>query len=156
MSVVIKDLQNTGGAVSRLDGIAREWLGVIDSKLREAERTFGRNVVCVELATSFDIPGLDISDQQRYIYTEIIRSLTKREFECSLLLGELATELYICFEVGFSDEELAAMNSVIRNSVLRSDTEVDLFARKGMAEVKKFRKEHSPEDGKSKKSESKN
>jgi len=118
MSIAVQDLQTSIVNTSALEAQVREHLNMIDNRLREAERTFGRNVLVVKLPATFGIPGLDKMEQQRFVYSEIIDSLRKRGFEVRIWLGRDAAALYVAYVVTFKPEQVDAMSAIIREAVI--------------------------------------
>lgn len=131
MSLKVGQLQQSTGIGARMESILRETLNLVDTRIREADRYFGRNVVSIEIDTSFAIPGLAKKDQQRYVYSRIISSLKERGFEVRITLEDGKTVLYVAFTIDFSEEELKAMNQLIRSTRLDTAAEVDEFCRRG-------------------------
>lgn len=119
MAMTVSDLQSALAGTAALEHQLREWLQLIDNKIRDADRVFGRNVITVDLPVSFGIPGLDKKEQQRYIYCNILLSLRKRGFEVRILLNDDTTRLYIAFTISFTPEQLETMSAVIRDSLIR-------------------------------------
>lgn len=138
MSLTVEQLQASAASAASLDAAVRDHLSMIDTKLREGDRMFGRNIVEISLNINFNIPGLELADQQRYIYSNIINSLRSRNFEVSIILEEDATTLFIAFDVGFDQASLDAMNKTIRQIKIHPE-EVKLFMEEGLEKVKEAR-----------------
>lgn len=120
-------LRKTGATGPILQAIIRETLSMIDTKLTNAERGWGRNVVPVELNTSFPIPGLDKSNQQRLIYSSIVSNLKSRGFDVGLALEADRTTVYVAWETDLDPKQLAIMNSVILASKLNGPEQIEAF-----------------------------
>ena len=131
MSLKVSQLQQSSGIGARMEAVIRETLNMIDTRVREADRAFGRNVVDIELETAFAIPGLAKQDQQRYVYSKVISSLGERGFEARITLGETKTMLLVAYTIDFSKKELDAMNKVIKNARLNTPEEVTQFCQGG-------------------------
>lgn len=114
MSVTAKRLSKSGARGKELDAIVREQLQILDDKLIHHSRSWGKNVVSHDLPVNLAMPGLDKRDAQRIVYSAIIRSLVKREFEVRLLLEESCTTIYIAWVTDLDTEEIQAMNQQIR------------------------------------------
>jgi hypothetical protein len=121
MSVTASQLSRTGAKGKVLDKIVRDLLLIIDNKLLESEKTWGRNVVSVELPIDFGLGRLDKKTAQRIIYSSIIRNLKDRGFEVRIFLTPEKTMLYVVWDVDVSDEEIKAMNAVIRSNIIRGE-----------------------------------
>jgi len=120
MSVSAKQLSKSGARGKQLDTLIRDQLQIIDDRLLQADRTWGRNVVAVDLPTAIPLAGLDKKDAQRIIYSTIIRSLERRGFETRLLLEPEHTKIFISWMTDLDSTEIEAMNIVIREK--RIDT----------------------------------
>lgn len=130
MSVTAKQLSKSGARGKDLETIVHEQLSIIDSKLRGAERTWGRNVVACELPMLPALPGLDKKDAQRIVYSMILRSLDEREFDTKILLENERTVVYIAWMTDLDAKEVEAMNALIRNKRIQR-TEVNDFIQHG-------------------------
>lgn len=127
MALRAQDLRTSAVNTSALEDRAREHINMVDARIREADRTFGRNVVRVKLPASFGVPGLEKTEQQRFIYSEIINSLRKRGFEVRIWLGKESAELLIAYVVAFNAEQLAAMTAIVRDAVIRPEEIADFI-----------------------------
>lgn len=121
MSLTAGQLATSVGSTARMEAVTREILSMIDVKLRESDRKFGRNVICVDLEIDFNIPGLSKQDQQRYVYSKVISSLTERGFTAKLSLKPARSQLIVAFEINFNEEEVNSMNLIVKNALLASD-----------------------------------
>lgn len=121
MSVTAKQLSKSGARGKDVDAIVREQLQIIDDKLLHADRSWGRNVVTVELPTSFSIHGLGRQDGQRIIYSSVIRSLANREFDVRIQMDKARTTLYIAWDADLNREEVSAMNKLIRDHRIQAE-----------------------------------
>ena len=134
MALRADQLKQTAISTSALESIVREQLRMIDTKIQNSDKTFGRNVVRVELETSFSIPGLAKSEQQRYVYSKLLQSIAERGFEVKIVLDQTYTCLYIAYTLEFDQAQLDAMNTIIRNGSLRPE-QVDAFCKRDAAEA---------------------
>lgn len=130
MSLRADQLKKLGGSRAALDAIVREQLAMIDSRIQNSDRVFGRNVVHIDLGTSFSIPGLSKMDEQRFVYSSIISSLIKRGFEVRIVLEEDNTTLLVIYTIEFGQADVDQMNKVIRGCSLRRD-QVEEYCKKG-------------------------
>jgi hypothetical protein len=122
MSLTAKQLSKSGARGKDLETIVHEQLALIDSKLRGAERTWGRNIVACELPMLPALPGLEKKDAQRIVYSMILRSLDEREFDTKILLETERTVIYIAWMTDLDAKEVEAMNALIRNKrIQRAD-----------------------------------
>ena len=127
MSLKASKMQSAVVSANALEAIVREQIQMIDGKIQNSHRVFGRNVIVVDLATIYSVPGLDKQDQQRFIYSEIIKSLRGRDFEAGLVLDKGFTQLYVAFVVQFDPEQIAAMNAIIKSAILATPESIDVF-----------------------------
>ena len=126
MSITTKYLSKLSAKTKELDGIVREHLQIIDDKMLHSDKSWGRNVITHDLPTSFIFPGLEKKDAQRMIYSQILKSLTKRGFETKILLETDRTILYIIWTSEYNTEELSLMNSIIKSNRIQI-SEVEAF-----------------------------
>jgi hypothetical protein len=103
---------------------------MIDSKLQLTDRTFGRNVLAVELETSFAVSGLDKKDAQRFVYSNIVNSLEGRGFDVGMYMDTHITTLYIAYTVRFTDTLVGEMNNILQRTRLRTQNDIDSFKQK--------------------------
>lgn len=121
MSITAKELTKAASNTAALESVVREQLRMIDVKLQAAPRRFGLNVVAIPLESSFSLPGLDKMEQQRFVYSNIIKSLKARGFAVSILLDKTNTQLFVTFEVTFNEEEIRAMNAILQEASISVD-----------------------------------
>ena len=126
MSVTAKQLSKSGAKGKDLDAVVREQLLIIDDRLQRADRTWGRNIVALDLPTNFTFPGLEKKDAQRIIYTAIVRSLQDRGFGVRLLLDPDRTKIFLEWVTDLNSEEVEAMNRLIRTVRISAD-ELEAF-----------------------------
>lgn len=127
MSLTAKQLSKSGGKGREIDGIVREQLRIIDDRLQRHERTWGRNILVCDLPYSFAFPGLEKKDAQRVIYCAIMRSLLNRLFDVRILLIPDRTTLYITWLTDLGEEEIRAMNKLIRHHRIQDGDDLDRF-----------------------------
>jgi hypothetical protein len=125
MSVTAKELSKAGMQGKDLDAVAGEQLRIIDDKLLRADRTWGRNVLAYDLPVALGLPGLSKKDAQRIIYSTILRSLEGRGFETRILLETDRTTIYIVWTTDLNNEEVAAMDALIRTRRINRDAVQD-------------------------------
>jgi hypothetical protein len=130
MSITARQLSKTGARGKDIDTIIRDQLQIIDEKLLHAERTWGRNVVSYDLPTNLALPGLEKRDAQRVVYSSIIRSLQRREFEVRLLLNTTQTVLYVAWVTELNVEEIEAMNRLIHDARI-TPADLSVFLHRG-------------------------
>lgn len=130
MSIRASKLSKSGAKGRTIDTIVREHLAIIDDALMAKDRAWGRNVVTIPLPMTFNIPGLDPRREQLVIYSALVSDLEARGFEVGLELDQNYTNLHLAWLTDLSEEELKAMNAVIRRTSLRPD-QVGSFVRKG-------------------------
>jgi hypothetical protein len=121
MSVTAKQLSKSGARGKDVDSIIREQLQIIDDKLLHADRAWGRNIVAIELPSSFNILGLARQDGQRLVYSTLLRSLLNREFEVRLQMDKARTTLFVAWDADLDQEELDAMNKLIREHRIQAE-----------------------------------
>jgi hypothetical protein len=114
MSLTAAKLSKAGTRSREIDTLIRERLQYIDAELGKHVPLWGINAVRVELPTTFALPGLDRSDAQRLVYSQILESVQARGFTTGIVIGEAATFLHIGWLHEFSLQELEAMNATIR------------------------------------------
>ena len=127
MSIKAERMQSAAVSTSSLEAIVREQLLMIDSKIQAHPRTFGRNIITIDLSTTFNIPGLERMEQQRYIYSNICRSLLARNFEVGMKLHENVAKLMVAFSVKFDPKEVEAMETILHQVLLVEAAQVDAF-----------------------------
>lgn len=130
MSIKAAELSKSGPNSRVLDSIIRDHINIIDQALLRHGRTWGRNVVRISLPTQFGIPGMDPSDQQLIVYSNIVRSFETRKFEVAIVLEEDHTELLIAWTTALYPEEKAAMSAIIHRALLRPG-DIDEFIETG-------------------------
>lgn len=133
MSVTAKSLSKSGARGKDIDTIVQGQLKLIDDKLLQAPRMWGRNTILHELPVSFglvDRLGLSLKNEQRIIYSSIVRSLERRGFEVALVLETSATTLCIAWMTDLDVAEVAAMNAQIKARRIRRE-ELPRFRAKG-------------------------
>lgn len=138
MSVTAEQLKKSGIRQSDLNVVVREQLQIIDQKLLNHERSWGRNVITVNLPLDFPATGLQKSSAQRVIYSAIITSLQGRGFEVFLRLEPSATTLYVEWTAEIDEVELSRMNTTIKNSRIHPE-EVGPFLDRGVKPGRKKR-----------------
>ncbi len=126
MALRVEELQTAVVSTATLEGLVRERLQMIDIKIREADRVFGRNVIIVDLAVEFGVPGLDKREQQRFVYSKIIESLKQRRFDVKIWLGQDTTRLFIAYTIKFNAEQKAAMSEIIRETRIERE-QIEVF-----------------------------
>lgn len=136
-------------STASLEAIVREQLQMIDKKIHAHPRTFGRNIITVDLSTSFNIPGLERMEQQRYIYSNICRSLINRHYEVGLMLLEDVAKLLIAFTVQFDQKEVNAMEMILQQVLLVEQSQVDSFIKGGEDSKRSFPRKASSPGGRS-------
>lgn len=130
MSLRPEALQTSVASIAALEAIVREQLAMIDTRIRESDRKMGRNVIVIDLTDNFGIPGLDVREQQRFVYSSIISNLQKRGFETKIRLPtkrEPTTSVYVAYTVEFNPEEVSAMSAVLSQAQIRAGEEVEKF-----------------------------
>lgn len=127
MSLTADSLQSSAGGTARMEAVARELLAMVDTKIREADRKFGLNIVTVDIASEFNIPGLSKQDQQRFVYSSLIKSLKDRGFAARANLTESGTTLFVRFVIEFNQAEIDAMNKIVGDAMFKSDGEIRAF-----------------------------
>lgn len=128
MPLTAKDLSTSGGT-SRLETVTRELISMVEAKLRDGDRTFGRNVVSIDLSTEFGIPGMSMKDQQLFVYSKLISHLKDSGFEVCIELNQTGTTLHVAFTINFNDEQVKAMYGVIKKHIAADDEAVRKFVR---------------------------
>jgi hypothetical protein len=128
--ITAKKLSRSGAHSLDVDEAVRQQLDIIDTRLREKQCTWGRNVIEYSLPTCFTACSLKRKDAQLVIYAAIIRSLQNRDFEVAILLdtsnGVETTTLFIAWISDVTLAEIEAINDVIRAVSITCDT-VDKF-----------------------------
>lgn len=105
-----------------LESVVKEQLHIIDNLLRTMVKTVGVNCLKYKLPMSFPIPGVtEVSDQQRFVYSSIITSLKSRGFDVGIVLTEETNIMAIRFMVKFTDEQVNAMNSVLKSVIISAE-----------------------------------
>lgn len=128
MPLTAKDLSSSAGT-TRLEAVTREIISMVETKLREADRAFGRNVTSIDLNTEFGIPGMTKKNQQLFVYSKVISQLTANGFEVGIELKPAGTTLHVAYTIDFSQEQLKAMYAVLRERILETDEDVREFVR---------------------------
>lgn len=121
MSVTAKQLSQSGVRRKDIDTIVREQLQIVDDRLLRSERSWGRNVIPVEIPSNFNILGLKRQDGQRLVYSTIIRSLANRGFDVGIHMDKDRTTLYIAWDANLNQEEIDAMNKLIGDHRLMAE-----------------------------------
>jgi len=143
MSVTAAQLSRSGANAQDLDAFTQTCMRVVEDALNRHPRHWGRNVVTVELPTT-PPAGLPKADTQRITYAAVLRSLMARGFETKIQIDDDTTLVYAAWDIEVSEEELAAMNTLIRSCRIRPD-EVDQFRRAGAARPhRRSKKEPAP------------
>lgn len=150
MALRVSDLQTAVVSTSALQNQIREQLQMIDTRIREADRVFGRNVITVSLPATFGVPGLEKMEQQRFVYSEIIDSLKKRDFEVRIWLGQDSATLYIAYVVNFNPEQVDAMTEIIKGAMVKTE-DIPKFVDPGSKAATGPQPTRSPAAGRSRK-----
>ncbi len=122
MSVTAKQLSKSGAKGKNLDGIVREQLQIIDTKLLQHDRMWGWNIVAYELPSSFPgAIGLERKEAQRIVYSSILKSIKNRGFQVKVYLSAQQSMVYIGWETDLDPEEAEEMTKLIRGCCLTSE-----------------------------------
>lgn len=127
MSLTAARLSKAGTRSREIDTLIRERLQYIDVELGKHVPLWGVNTVRVELPTTFPLPGLERSDAQRLIYSQILTSIQERGFTTGIVIGSDTTFLHIGWLHEFSTEEVEAMNAAIRRARIDAPDPVAAF-----------------------------
>lgn len=136
MSVTAKQLSQTAARGKDIQNIIRDQIQLIDKKLLETPKVWGRNVVPCDLPTTIAIPGLNKQDAQKIVYSSIVRSLESRGFEVRLLLTEAKerepaiSRIYIAWVTDLDVAEVEAMNALVKQKRIAPE-EVEKFRTQG-------------------------
>ena len=71
-----------------IDNYLKNFLSMIDEKIRIAHDSGGQDHIEFTLPTIFEVPNLDNKDAQRKIYAKIIQSLKERGFEVEFVMRD--------------------------------------------------------------------
>lgn len=132
MAVTAKKLSRSGVRSREIDTVVRDQLAIIDTALTRAPRSWGRNTVTVDLPIDLKFAGLSTQDSQRIVYGSILRSLDRRGFEHRILLEDTRTCLIIAWNVDITEEEIEALNAIIRARRIASAEVPKFIRRSGM------------------------
>lgn len=122
MSVTAEQLnRQTSAKCSGLERVIRENLRAIDEALQAHPGTWGRNVVCYDLPYVIVVPGLNLQDAQRVVYSTIIVNLEGRGFGVRLLLDGERNRLYVEWVSDINDEEVKNMNRILKRTRIYPD-----------------------------------
>ena len=128
MSVKADSLRSMGFSAKVLEATVKEQLRIIDNLLLSCDKKLGWNVVKHPLPESFSVPGIDNpAEQQRFVYSHVVTSLQKRNFTTKLWLRDGQSFVLIGFNISFSQEQIDAMNDVLRRSNLDTEEELEKF-----------------------------
>ena len=121
MSITAKQMSQMSICSRELDSYVASLLQTIDSHLERAPKTWGRNVVTIELPDCIILGNLTKSEAQRLVYSKVLRDIDKRGFEVRILLEGCQSLLYIAWTTAFSDEESRAMTEIIKAKRIRPE-----------------------------------
>ena len=121
MSLRADQLRDGGGTQGAVKKIIREQLHMIDAKLQQMERSWGRNTILIELDQFFSIDGLSKADQQRIVYSSVIKSLKERGYEVRLNVTETKTTLCVAWNFQVQEAYRQAMNKLLKECQISSD-----------------------------------
>ena len=127
MSLKVAELQTLGVSTKSVQVVIKDHLNIIDTKIREADRVFGWNVITYDLPADFAIPSMGKPEQQRFVYSNIISSLRERGFKVAIVLGSSMARLFIGYIVEFSREEVEAMTKTIQSCLIHNQADIDRF-----------------------------
>ncbi len=114
MSLTDVQLSKSGSWRGAVASAVRDQLRIIDEKCRTSDRVWGRNIVTYQLPTTFMFPGLTKENAQRLVYASLLKALSERFNEVKIVLDDRGSTLYLAYNVDFTDEEVTAMNLLIK------------------------------------------
>ncbi len=131
MAIPVSQLNKSGTKKDIFNVIIKEQLQIIDDKLLQFPKSWGRNVMIHEIPMISSIGGLEKKDVQRILYSTLIQSLSKRGFDVKISLKDNSSMLYIAWTTTLSNEEVEQMNKIIKHAVIK-DEEIPSFVKKNI------------------------
>jgi len=128
MSLRADSLRSLGFSSKALEAVVKEQLRIIDNQLQASDKRLGWNIMKYQLPDSFPVPGIeDPAEQQRFIYSRIVVSLTERGFTAKLWLTDPVSYVLIGYLISYSEDQVSAMNAVLSRACLNDNSELDRF-----------------------------
>jgi hypothetical protein len=126
MSVTALSISKNFKKSKDFDRLIKDQIDVINSRLSSHDCILGVNTILYDLPCEIIVPGIDKKDSQKIIYSSIINNLTQRGFKVKLLLKTNLSRLYISWKCYINDDEVGAMNSVIKKSRIE-ESDIDKY-----------------------------
>lgn len=127
MSVTAESLKAGGAACAGLKRYVTDIVNDIDNKLRTKSSTWGKNILCYELPTTFTVVSLRREDAQRVVYGSVIASLENRGFDVGITINVDKCLLYVRWSIDLARSEADKFTALIRKHILVGHGAIDRF-----------------------------
>ena len=117
--ITAERMSKKGFKPMQINSIVKNQIMIIDTKLRKADKSWGKNVLTHVLPSDFDIPGLSKEKSQKLIYSQIITKCEDAGYKVRIAFNKNKNKnvLALVWESEISEEDMNTMDSVIERAV---------------------------------------